>query len=929
MKEIRARLIPMASALACAVLLTASPVPAPASAGQFVIHPCDDASQNVAWELVQFAWFNRSVECPLIRAWAGPMTGPVTFPVAARYPAIFARDTTVYIVAATMNMEGLGRPDLGRRQGVRFCSKTECGPILPGAGASEGAQSFSREAGEIPAGAQWIEVVGDCEAGIDCPETPELRVSGIALTYADLVIPTLDWHEPNIISTDLGTDRWIRSSRPITYTSSDNGSGIAHTRFEYSPSGHVQFGPSACSTLTQPFEMRFCLNSARGPAWTPDPVTQPELLPEGDNTVRFQTFDMGGRSSAVREIRFHVDITSPRAPRNLRVVGSPSGWTNQTVADIAWDPVDDTPGAVKMTIVEIGTAAAGTLGGNPGMLTGVSLTPHAVTNLKVYAIDKAGNTGASSTISVGHDDYVLAPPALNAPRYVGLAALRDDGAVTWDPPDDLAQAPSGICGYSLDVNDDPLGEPPAVANVPGIVARAAAPGDRFEGDHFMHVRAISCSGQAGAAAHAEVNYDLTPPRAEHERPQSVWLNEGDPLTIRGFDAQTAVRAVHYAIDDGPEVSVPGDQTSITLTDGLHEVRYQAEDRAGNRSAQRSILMGVDGTPPQAWIEPADPDRPTLIRAFAADERAGLEWARFVFRPAGSQDGWRPFGDPQRPNPATPQAVSLSARFPDTELPDGQYELGVRVRDRVGREIVTTASLTGRTPTLRLPLRAAPALSVVVTDGSRRAASAFVRFGEGATVTGRLLDANGAPLGRARVELSERRALTTGRSHLRAAITDQAGGFRARLGPGVAREIYARFDGTELLRPRERMVRLLTRSRVGLKVWPRRVRAGQPLHFDMRVALRGASISNVGRLADVQFLERSGRWKNYTIDGPYALQLDSRRSGWARFVKRDKAPELSVPRVLRFRLYVPAQERWPYVAGWSRTVPVTVLPVRRR
>lgn len=899
-----------------------------AAAGQFVIHPCDSAAQNVSWELPQFAWFNRSVDCPLIRAWAGLLEGPVSFPVAARYPAIFARDGSVEIDGATMNMQGLSRPDLGRYQGVRFCTKTNCGPILPTGVGVDGVQSFSQAAGEIPNGAQWMEVVGDCDAGADCPETPELRVSDISLTYADSIPPQLYWHEPHIVSNDLGTDRWVNSRRPISFSITENGSGVAHSRFEFSPSGYVQFSYVRCSLFDQSFDLRVCPNSGGGPEWTPDPVTQPQLLPEGPNSVKFWAVDLGRGKSAVQEIKFNVDITPPLAPQNMRVVGSPTGWTNQTSADIAWDPIADPGGLIKWTTAKVGTTTPATLGGNPGILPGVSLTPNATTKVEVFAVDKAGNTGLSSSFVVGHDDHVLAPPPLAAPHYIGRDALQN-AAVSWTPPADLAEAPSGLCGYSLDVNDDPVGAPPTIANITGSATQAKAPGDRFEGDHFMHLRAISCSGQAGAVAHAPVTYDLTPPRADHDRPQGNWLNEGDPLVIHATDAQTAVQAIHYSIDGAAEVTVPGDSTSLALGDGLHEVRYQAEDLAGNRSDSRSIVLGVDGSPPSAWIEPTDPERPTLMRAFATDKRAGLAWARFVYRPAGATGDWLPFGEEQRPSPAAPEALSLTARFPDLELPDGDYELGVMVRDRVGREAVSTFGVYGPAAVVHLPLRPPPQLSFRALDGAIGRKAVFLRFGEGATVVGRLVGSDGEPLRQVTVELSRRRALTTQRVHLRSLVTDDDGRFRTRVGPGVAREIIARFAGAERIKPVERSVALQTRARVGLIVSPRRVRSGHRLRFDMRVSLADATISNVGRLADLQFLSSSGKWKNYTIDGPYPLQRDLRRKGWARFVKRDPAPPFPEPRVLRFRLYVPTQERWPYVTGWSRTVAVTVLPPRRR
>lgn len=919
-------------ALLTVLALGAAVTPNKASAGELVLRPCDTPAQDVGWELPQFPVFGVELECPLIRAWSGAIYGAPGQVVVARYPAIFVRDNSVYIKRAKMQIAGLGLPELGRHQGVRFCSKTACGPILPRRTAREGEWEFSfvpnDSDSEIPTSAQWMEVVGMCDAGVQCPAASELRVSDISLTYEDFVVPTLSWREPFITETTLGSSKWIAAPAAIAFSADDKGSGIAHTRFEFSPSGHVQIGYAPCTLLDQAFENRFCLSSASGREGTPDPRARPDLLPEGSNTVRFWAVDMGRRTSAVREIKFNVDITPPQAPRNMRVVGAPSGWTNQTVADVEWDPIDDGAGQLKLAMVKIGSNEVSPLGGNPGVVRDVTLAPGSTTAVQVHGVDKAGNVGPSSTLIVGHDDYVLAPPVLDTPHYIGRDALQSGRAVNWQPPIDLANARSGICGYSLSVDNDPEGLPPSAPNLPGLARSAPAPGDRFEGDHFMHIRAVSCSTQAGRAAHVPVTYDLTPPRADFDRPRGNWLNEGEPLVLRGDDAQTAVKAMHYTIDDGTEVSVPGDQVKLVLPDGLHDVHYQAEDLAGNRSDPSSILIGVDGSPPIAWIEPSEAERPTLVRAFAADGRAGLDSAQFVYRPAGSNREWIPFGTEQRPSPAAPEALTLSARIPDLTLTDGDYELGVIVKDRVGREAVSTTSTLGTEARVNLPLRVVPRFRFRLIDDERSVPSAYVAFGSRSHVLGRLTDSVGNPLANAQVELTERRAFTVSSEPIGSLTTDPNGRFTTRLRPGVAREVVATFAGSERLKPVNRAVKLHTRSRVKLAVSPRRVRAGGTLRFDMRIALAGSSISNVGKLADLQFQTASGKWENYTIDGPYNLQLDPRRRGWARFVKRDAAPEFRSPRILRFRLFVPLQERWPYAQGWSRTVSVLVLPRER-
>lgn len=903
------------------VVLAAMPAPAGAAPGYVVIKACQENFQSAFWERPQLDWFLLSINCPEIRIAGGPISH-ATQQVATRYGVPYPRDATISLIGASMSFTGLGPADAGRRQGVRFCSSTACGLVMPDS-PREGFMSMPRDVGVIPSGAHSIEVVGTCDLPGGCPAIDPLTVRDISLVYEDRTPPTLVI--PPRIATDLQPGSWVATPKNIRYTATDNGAGVLTTRFYSQRSGMFWDAFGQCANMGQLEYLYLCPRVDEGPEITPfDELWANKRLPDGYNTIEIRAIDMAGNSSPKQTISFHKDTVPPAAPRGLHAVGAPHGWINQATASIEWDSV--AVGFLGSTRVQVGGDAPVTLPGDPRRFDGVAPPLGSTTTVKVRAIDAAGNVGAESALTVGRDEHTLAAPQLNLPQFFGRDSIGDDRALAWSPPADASSAPSGVCGYGMSVSGAAGATPPESADI--TATSSVLPSDRPDGEQFVHLRAVSCSGQPGEIAHAPITYDLTSPDAGDNRPSSGWLDEGDPLVITGRDVQSGVDALRYTVDGGPQLFEPADTVDIRLAEGMHEVRYQARDRAGNWSELRAVTFGVDGSPPAAWIEPVDPARPTLVRAFATDSRAGLSTGQLLYRPFGSGAGWTAFGSEQGAAGAS-QALVLSARFPDVELPDGVYELGVRVRDRVGRETLSTLGTTAPAATISLPLRALPKLVLRIDKPPRRVRNAFVAFGSGAEVVGRLTDEAGAPLRRTPVELLERRVWTAPHTRLRTLVTDADGKFRARVKPGVSREIFARYGGSELLEPVEPSVGLATRAKVKLSVDRQRVRAGGPLRFDMRVALAGATLGVDGKLADLQFRDRSGQWKNYTTPGIFRLLPGRRHPGWARWRHTELAPQLTGARRIDFRLAVPREPRWPYADGWSNAVSVVVVPARGR
>lgn len=902
-----------------------------AAAAEFVYHPCETTLHNGFWER-EYPPYDVSVDCLAreIRFAANGSSFRAEPWVIARYSVPYGRDHTLRIASASMRLSGLLPAESGRIQGVRFCtSSTTCGPVLPenptGAELEPADWTFTSAGGQIPTYAQRMEIVGRCDLELGCDTPTEMSIKDISLVFEDSTKPVMDWQDPHFYPGELDDGSWVSDARKVKFTGTDKGSGVAYSRLRLMPGGYQWTAYAPCSLLDVSYHTRFCPTDDYGPETLPDPKARPDLLPQGDTTLEIWSVDMAGNESAREVIPFHVDVTPPNRPQNLRLLGSSSNWTNQPVADIAWDPIVDPYGEIAQTRFNYDGTYEGFRTGDPQTLTGIPLAPDTVKTVAVYARDRAGNEGPASSITVGRDEFVFSPPALDAPEYIGRSHLADPAAISWQAPADVTASRSGLCGYSMSVDDSPDGQPPTQPSLGASASGAPAPGNQLDGAHYMHLRAVSCSGQAGESAHEPVVYDLTPPRAEHDGPASSWLSEGDALTIRGFDGQTAVRAMHFSVDGGTEHSVAGDSAQIELVDGVHQVVFQSEDMAGNRSPERAVAVGVDGSSPMAWIEPPDPNRPTLMRAFAVDDRAGLESARFVYRPFASNGAWAPFGESASPNPAAPQALTLSAEFPELLLPDGAYEIAVEAVDRVGRSSISSLATSGVPAIVNLPLRATPRMEFRIVSGRRKVTAAYVGFGARPFVVGRLTSPDGAPLSRVPVELAELRAWTGSRIRTGAATTDDDGRFRHRLKRGVWRNVIARYAGSERLRPVESAVEVKTRAKAILEVRPRRVVSSSPITFTMRIALGGAPINDLGRIADIQSRRPGGEWHGFIDKGSFNLVRDKHDPRFAKLRYRQPAPDFQIRRVLEFRLKVNRQDRWQYETGYSKPVTVTIVP----
>ena len=191
------------------------------------------------------------------------------------------------------------------------------------------------------------------------------------------------------------------------------------------------------------------------------------------------------------------------------------------------------------------------------------------------------------------------------------------------------------------------------------------------------------------------------------------------------------------------------------------------------------------------------------------------------------------------------------------------------------------------------------------------------FGARATLSGRLVEADGAGLAARQLEVVSRpsrgafapkRVLTV--------RTGRHGGFHLLLPAGPSRRITVRYAGEAGLEgARRAALELRVCGSVLLQASPRALRNREAVNISGRIRACGASVPRRGKLVAIQYFEtEAGRWRPILV---------TRTDHSGRFHTHYRFRYVSGVARIRLRAVALAEERWPYAPGSSRPVAVTV------
>ncbi len=228
--------------------------------------------------------------------------------------------------------------------------------------------------------------------------------------------------------------------------------------------------------------------------------------------------------------------------------------------------------------------------------------------------------------------------------------------------------------------------------------------------------------------------------------------------------------------------------------------------------------------------------------------------------------------------------------------------------RVGNGGVANGAGASRAATIRASFDA--------RGGKRRPKETTREFGQPARVSGRLVDASGEPIARARVDVVSRPARTGARWRKEGEVVTRADGtFRRLIRPGPSRELRFQYRAFSLdpTPAASAAVRLNVHAGVRLAVRPKRTTSHGTIQFAGRLSGRS---DRSGLQVTLYAVDRSGR-RRVPVE---VVRTDAR----GRFRFRYRFARTFAPFTYRFVAKCERQATYPYAAGTSPPAIVRVV-----
>lgn len=787
-----------------------------------------------------------------------------------------------------------------------------------------------------------------CEDPLDeCDPEPAFGLAGLVIEATDDIAPELN-ESINETPADVPNRGWVSAKGGnIKLYATDEGSGVNHLQVMASVLGSTitsvnfpVYSGCSSSTATSTF-FRMCPKSWH--ANIPIEVSNTRFSKQGMYVLRIRAYDMARVGSDEFQRVFYLDSILPQKPGNLGVTGgvnlNGTTWVGGSGSIASWDPiVADGGSELQTVIVDVDPADGGEDDPYPFELTGSPTAPSSVPiswpspgkwKLSVRVKDNAGNVGPPSETLVNVDQTKPSKLEPRVPAWVGEAFLDAGRQVVWDPPLNLSAMLSNVCSYETAVSGEST--PPAFGltqNGPGV-AGSPLPPDLAEGRWYFHIRAVSCAGHVGPFASVAFDVDRTAPDAFADKPARHWLGPLDRFVVRGTDdGGSGVDKISFT-DNGNSSEVHAGWAEPELTEGEHVFTFESVDGAGNASGPRTVDFGVDRTIPTGKIVAQDPAAPARITAEARDAHSGIARAELQYRklPGGE---WTTLGVPATAQEDGLAAATVSADFPDAELPDGSYAIRLLATDRVGQRRAVYMREGGGTAIVHSPVRVQPVVSLNLTQKQRkkkckrrsncivvrRVASRIVDMDSRVPVVGRATLPGGGPLAGHTVRLHEKNEFSNTVRVVSEVTTGSDGAFEGTVPPGPNRRIYASTAESDRYRTSNRAeVVVRAPAELSLRVSDRDARQYQRLKFSGQLRLGNAKLTALGQMIEIQYAARDG-WKPL---------VSGRSEQDGSFLIAYTALPVGSPLKMTVRAFVSHSAVWPYLDGASRPVRLVIRP----
>lgn len=788
-----------------------------------------------------------------------------------------------------------------------------------------------------------------------------LAITNIYATINDHVAPTTSRN----LALPFNNGTWTSGTATIGANASDAGGGVKQTRLL------IQ------STLQS---LRTVDHTCTYSSWNPCAATQnwtstfnTSNLSDGTYPAVYSATDAGDATTSTPAFNIRIDNTRPGTPASLKAEANGiNGWSAVNEFGATWGNTGETTenttqsGIAKVIVdinpthlgqsdpapveIPVGTTVSG-IAATLDSVSGVKVPANGFWTMRISLVDRAGNTSAlgengESEAGIGVNDTPAPKASGQANGWASENELIAGSVVQeWDPAPLPGPDESPVCGWALSISQNQFDDGGTVINVAGGGEPSwTVPANTPEGTNWVHIRAITCAGvPATETDHQELKVDRTDPTPSFSGvEEGRWYKSGQEVTMCGADAlsgmdpepnplepATAGAYITYTINGaGPAAadSPRGACATISVTgEGQKSLSFSPVDTAGNKASPTVVTFGIDASPPEGYLDDQDPQRPTLLRAVLTDAASGLSHAIIQYRPT-SGGAWSSLptslasfsggmvGD-------APKSAIAEARFPDTRLPKGTYEIRVIAVDVAGNEFQTNKNKHGQVHTVANPMRKATGISAAIYNALRKCKrtrgskcvkkkkgtvylaggkqSVTVGYRRAGVIQGFLTQGSGyAALAKQPLEIYTK---VQGQAEVLDGVssTRSDGSWYYRLKPGVSRSVRIVYPGTELLQDDEARVEFKTAAKVTLKVSKRKAKTGGKVTFTGKITATDRAFPARGKIIALQYLS-GGKWR------PAVAITRTTKSGKFKVHYRfDRIPK-GVPAKIKFRVWAPSE-----------------------
>ncbi len=333
-------------------------------------------------------------------------------------------------------------------------------------------------------------------------------------------------------------------------------------------------------------------------------------LADGPHTIQIEAFDKAGNHAATAVRTIIVDNINPAVTFGALTPTDGAFVQNQGTNLVTIDGNITEINLKQWDILVDGISRK--MGAMPGALT---FTPGAAAaylaegahTLQITASDKAGNMGQTAIRTITVDN--TAPVVKFGPM------APSDGSVVQNQGGTLVTIDGTITETNLDHADILVdGASQKTVMVAGAITLVPGAGAAYlkEGAHQIQITAVDKAGNKGQTEVRTFVVDNTKPVVTFTSPSDGAFVRGTPK-IRGSIADLHLKT-YVLTDSGTAMPLVTDNTgtglvaydnwdTTKLADGLHTLKIQATDQAGNTDSA-SITVTVGNTPPTITLKTA-------------------------------------------------------------------------------------------------------------------------------------------------------------------------------------------------------------------------------------------------------------------------------------------------------------------------------------